>query len=405
MITVNQLEAISCRLFTPWTGAWTADVDVTLDDTGVVPTGLVALTIGASVFAGTVDDRASGKYGETAKLRIVAGAGGWDKDVAEQPFHNDAVLLSTEVLSATAAEVGETVLEAEPLDIGVDYIRLAGPAGRVLRGRQWYVNPVGVTVVGPRLEVPADPDSVSVIGWDPLTQRAELASDDVVPPGTIVTDDKFGTVTLRDVEQNFTASGSQVSAWCSSSSSTRLAAAFAKLAKEATGAGYSRPYAFRVVEQSPIDGRVLLQAVDPAAGAPDMGPIAFMPGIPGATAKLTPSSVVAVCFLGGDPTLPKVFAFDGALPPIELALTAAGTLKLTAPIIQLNGAVAATAIAVAGGIRPVAAAGPVFDALSAVGTALTAISAATVPATSAAAATANQAIQTAMSAPPTQVLA
>ncbi len=409
-LTGAPLEAVSCRLSMPWTGAWLADVDVTLDQTGIVPSGPVTLTIGINAWLGTVDPDASGRFGDKAKLRIVGGAGGWSKDVEARHFHNDAQVLSSIVTTATGAEVGEKVLEAVPTPLGVDYTRTKGPAGRVLRGRAWYVNQAGVTVVGPRVPVPANPDAVTVISWDPLTQRADIASDDVVTPGTVLVDDRFGTVTIRDVEQFFTASGSQVSAWCSTSPTSRLAKAFAQAAREAVGIENARTYMYRVVLQNPVDGRAELQIVDPSSGAPDMLPLSIWYGAPGISAKLTPSTLVAVTFLDGDPSKPRVHAFDDT-PPIELDLAALAAVKVTAPAIALTGAVTmtgpviATSLAVAGGVRPVAAAGPLLSALQAVGAALTTISAATTPPTSTAAVTANTAILAAVNAPPTQVLA
>ena len=45
-LLLNQLQASSVRLFTPWKGVWCADVEVVLDETGIVPFGRCILTIG-----------------------------------------------------------------------------------------------------------------------------------------------------------------------------------------------------------------------------------------------------------------------------------------------------------------------------------------------------------------------
>ena len=337
-ILLGTLQGTAVRLFTPWAGAWTADVDVTLDATRLLPSGRTTLVIGTTPLLGTVDPEASGKFGDTGRVRLVGGAAGWSKDVAAQHFHNDAGVLSTAVLTATAAAVGETVIEAAPSRLGVDYARAAGPAARVLPAQGWYVTPAGVTVVGPRVTVPMDPTSVQVLGWDPLAQRAELASDDLVAPGTVLVDTKFGTATVRDVEQTFDDTGSSVTAWCSSSSSSRLAAALARFAREAAQVTHARPYIYRVVRQN-IDERLVLQIVKRAQGVPDMLPISMWPGVPGASAKPRPGALVMVDFAGGDPSSPVVRGFDDTMP-LELSFEAATSIAFAAESIAFAGPVA-----------------------------------------------------------------
>ena len=62
---LNGLRAASVRLYMPWQGAWTADVDVDLSAVPVVPSGLVVLKIGDAVLSGAIDPDASGKFGVT----------------------------------------------------------------------------------------------------------------------------------------------------------------------------------------------------------------------------------------------------------------------------------------------------------------------------------------------------
>lgn len=342
MITVNQLTAIAVSLFLPWTGAWRADVDLDLDDSLVVPSGRVVLTIGENVLSGTVDARASGRFGNTAKVRIVGGGGGWDQDVEGQGFHSDSGVTSTMVRSATAAAAGEVLVEvAPPTVLGVDYVRLAGPAGRVLPPGDWYVTLQGITTVGPRVPIPFDPTSVSILTFDPLTNRAELASDTVVQPGTILVDDKFGTLTVRDVEQRFDDAGSKCSAWCSDATSTRFRAALAKFAREATRVDASRAYFYRVIAQN-VDGRLVLQAVNPGSGAPDVAPISPWYGVPGFSAKIAPvGAIVLLMFAEGDVSTPRVVAFDGT-PPLQVSCgLGTSPVALAAPQSAINAALAA----------------------------------------------------------------
>ena len=72
------------------------------------------LSIGADLYVGTIDDTASGKLGPKGRVRLVGGGGGWSKSVDEKHFANDVGVFSTEVMTATGAEVGEAVAHAGP---------------------------------------------------------------------------------------------------------------------------------------------------------------------------------------------------------------------------------------------------------------------------------------------------
>lgn len=339
MILLGTLQAQRARFVASWSGAWIVDVDAVLGDTHVAPTGSTVLTIGTTPLIGTIDPLASGVNGELFHARIVAGAGGWSKTVPALAFHNDAGVLSSVVRAETAAEVGEVVVDAVPSVLGTDYARLEGLAASVLPRDGWYVDLTGVTIAGPRVLAPFDPLDVSILEWDPLTQVATLASDGVILPGTILIDPKFGTAVVRSIDQTFDGDGSRATAHCSDITSTgtsKLASALGKFVRAAAGADYARPYLYRVVAQNPLDGRLILQAVVPAAGAPDIGPIAMWSGVPGATAKVTPGMLVIVEFAGGDAGSPIVRSFD-ATPPIEIDLLALTAIKLTAPSIAFVG--------------------------------------------------------------------
>lgn len=251
-------------------------------------------------------------------------------------------MLSTAVLSTTAAEVGEVVVDAAPKRLGKDYVRTAGSAGRVLAGLGWHVDMTGVTVVGPRPSVPAG-TGVEVMSWDPTSHIADIASDELVTPGTVLTDTRFGTLVVGDVDQTFGDSGVRASARCSSTAPApaaggQLIAALSAIGREASGSAHLRAYRYRVVAQAG-DGRLVLQAVKRTAGVPDILPIEMAPGVPGVTAKLAPGSTVLVEFTEGDPSQPAVRGFESGPVPLEVAISAirvavgAGTLPtlLAAP--------------------------------------------------------------------------
>jgi len=365
MYLLNDLRAASIRLLVPWTGVWIADVDVVLDPvTKAMPKGPATLTIGTTVLVGTIDDRSSGVFAELAKVRLVGGGGGWDKPLDPASWHNDAGVTSTAVYMATAAAAGEKLVElGVPSRFGNDYVRMAGAASSVFAGVDWYVTFQGITTVGARIPLPLSP-LATILSWEANDHRAELASEELVLPGTILVDDRFGTKTVRDVEQTFDEGGARVIAWCDKPSSatpgSKLLSALASIARASTDVPNLRLYLYRVVAQG-ADGRLTLQAVKKAS--PDLRAIPIRPGMSGLSAKIAPGSEVVVAMLDGKPPQPFVFAFDGSTP-LELDLAASVAIKLTAPLVSVGA-----------GTHPVACA----DALLAWATAVVAACAAHVP--------------------------
>lgn len=322
-LLVNQLQALSVRLVTPWTGVWFADVDLALDVTELVPTGPVALTIGTTVYLGTVDPRASGAFAKSAKIRVLGGGGGWHKPVLPLHIHNPATVLSTAVYSATAAEVGEVVVDALPKPLGQDFVRCAGPASSVFGDADWYVTPQGITTVGPRIPLPYDPTSVDILSYDPLTRAAQLASDAPITPGTILIDPlRFtGALVVRDVEQTWGAEGgARATAWCAESKGSRLQTALTALVTAKAGIPHLKTYVYRVVLQDPATEALALQIVDPTTGAPNAVPFSMWMGVPGVGAKVLLGSEVLVQFVNGDPALPVVVGFKPGQVPLLLEL-------------------------------------------------------------------------------------
>ncbi len=81
---------------------------------------------------------------------------------------------------------------------------------------------------------------------------------------------------------------------------------------------------YRVVTQ--IADRFALQAVRKSADWPDVLPCKANPGIAGGKSNLTPGTEVLVCFIEGDPQLPRIVSYadssDGGFAPGELSLDA-----------------------------------------------------------------------------------
>jgi hypothetical protein len=353
-LAINGARASRVTVTTPWSGAWFADVEIPLElATSVPPAGPVVITVGTSSLVGTVDPNLAPSFAGVARLRVVGGAGGWERAVSAKSYHSDGGLLSTSVLATTAAEVGERLVEAVPFVIGTDYVRAAGPAARVLAGLDWYVDHTGVTQVAPRVPSPASPD-VRLLSFDPRTTVAELATTtEILTPGMLVVDERAGTLKLRDVEQTFGAEGARVRAWCVSSTATpssdglpgsRLLAVMSAIAREACRADFLPARRYRVISQGG-DGRLALQSVDPRAPLPTLRMIEIAHGVPGTSVKVVPGSIVHVRFLDGDPSRPVVVAFESSTP-----------ISIDFEAIGIN----------AGGSQPLAIADQVVSALSAI---------------------------------------
>lgn len=314
-LSLNGLTVTKIDLWTPYVGTWVADVDLDLGTAGVVPTGKAVLVVGTQTLLGTIDPNAAGKHGERAQVRVLGGGGGWHKEVPAQQFHNDAGLLSSAIFVATAAEVGEVVTDLAPATVGngVDHLREAGPASTVFGAREWHVDPItGVTIAGPRVPVPQTPD-VQVLQWDPIARIAEVASDTLLAPGTILVDANIGTTTVRDVRQIFTAGSARATAYCGSESKARLLTLLGNLVKQYGRSKLLGTYHYVVVSNGP-DGRVTAAAKSREAGIPDAILLPDWYGVPGMNATpalMAPGTECAVSFLDGDPAKPFVHAYRG----------------------------------------------------------------------------------------------
>lgn len=318
-LAVDKVQAVSLRIVNPAVGPWLVLADLDLPSSAPVPSGKVTVTIDREQLRGTVDPKGSGRFGEKAKLRIIAGAGAWESEVSAQDFHNDAGVKSSLVIGATATAIGESVIEPNPIDLGSAYFeRKKGRASRVLDGRIWYHDADGVTHVVDARPTSKPSKDVDVLAWDPDTRTAMLSADSVVWPGTVLTDPRFDTATIRDVEQTFSAAGARATAYCAATEGSRLATAFETMIEEFGHLAELRAYEYRIVKQN-VDGRVYLQAVRKNAGVPDMLPVPVWPGMAGDSADYdaTLGQSVHVVFLEGDPRRPRVVAFDGQLPLVR----------------------------------------------------------------------------------------
>lgn len=353
-MTLNGLRAIGVRLLFAWSGVWSAEVTLDPDIVATAPTsGPAILVAGGVTMKGTIDPRGSSTFATKAGAVVVGGQGGWDTSVPAQHFHNPGGTLSTLVYTATAALVQEIVSDPLPELWGEDVPRIEGPAKRVFRDRDWHVDPItGITLVAPWPPAVLDPTSTTILDWDPVTARASISADSLVLPGTVLVDSRFNgaTYTIRDVEQVFDSSGSQVTAWCASSAVSRLTGTLVALVRDFAGTARLGTYRYRfVLPEDPSYGKLALQAITPAA--PDLNPVAQWTGLSGIVSKIAPGTEIVVGFTADDPPTPYLVSFSPLTTPLQVDIAGGAAPVALAPgIVFFLGALQTWSAAVAGAL-------------------------------------------------------
>jgi hypothetical protein len=354
-LSVNGKLCTKIRKVTPWTGTWIAYCDV--DDAPL--TGKATIQIDEQTLVGTIDARYSGKIGERSQVAVIGGGGAWDRILPPKHWHNDGGVLRATVVNATASEVGEVFASGGTERLGTEFVRVSGPASRVFASLPWYVDDAGKTHARTRTSAAPPPD-VQISDFDQTKKVAHILSGSIVQPGWKFADDRFGEVTLRDVEQTWTAEGARATAWCSPQELSRLSGLLASAVREFAGIAALKSYRYRVFQMA--GDKVQLQAVrrSGADHAPDLVPCEIMFGVPGAEGELTPGQEVTVDFEDGDPSKPMVRSFKGK----ALTLTFDATTKIDLGI---------GATPVAHAAQVIACVDALAAALAAIGTGLTAI--------------------------------
>lgn len=314
MNTIGPLLVPSCTLHVPESGSWVLEVEHDLPTGVPAPTGKVACLVGGVPFLGTVDPDASGVFGTRARARIV-GAIEWRSTVRKQDFTNPAGVLSSVPISATAAELGIPAVVVVPELMGTHVTRVEGPGSQVLGLSGWWVDPVGLTTVGPRL--PSVPGLDFFLSeYDPLTRIAKATSSAPIMPGMIVPDIRLpgAAMRVREVTQTWDENGASASLWMGEVASTtpqgpRLAHAIQTMAINALRPEILTHHVYTVVGQDPEGGYLLKSEV--RGPVPDALPVVHWAGVPGFECKLLPGVKVLVGFRGKEPV---VLGFDASAP-------------------------------------------------------------------------------------------
>lgn len=325
---VNGQAVTRMRLVVGATGPWFADCVL---DNGSALSGQVTLRAGGLVLSGTVLPDQSGVYVSERTTRIVGGGGGWAKLLSAKAYHNDGGVTALNVAQDAARDAGEVLgaFAPEKARVGLDYVRQAGPASRVIEdaigSAAWWVDYAGLTQVGARpASTPAE-SAYDVTAYEPRSKMVTLAADDltVIGVGGVLTKTLDGPQTVRDLEIVLTAGDVVIKAWCGPQlEQSRLLALFQALVRRAVDDKLYGVYQYRVIGMKA--DRVELQSARKGSGMPDLSPISMWPGVAGVHAELTPGAEVLVQFIEGDRTRPIVTHFAGkdgvGFEPVSLSL-------------------------------------------------------------------------------------
>jgi hypothetical protein len=336
-VTAFALSGHACTagvLTIPGVGLWYAALDVADE---VPLSGAVTLTLLDTTWQGYVI--AGGVVDGRSRYRVVAGAGGWGKDLSSRAYANDAGLTVARLAADAAAEAGEAAPTGAPsTPLGPHFVRPALPASfvlNVLAPRAWYARADGVIAFGARAALPAS--SLPVVGRDSAARAVTLALTDSAAgllPGTAT---EYGAA--ADVEFDLGAEGLRARLYAAPAAASRRAEALARLlAAHDPGARFRGVYEYRVVTQS--GERLNLQPVRSRTLLPDLARVPVRAGVPGTKALHSPGSQVLVAFIDGDPSRPAVVGFDDpeqpGWMPLQLELggpVTLGVARQTDPVI------------------------------------------------------------------------
>jgi len=305
---LEDVPVTRARVQLPRWGAWWADVDLAEPEE---LTGRVTLTLAGQTLSGTVVS--GGAVDGRAAYRVVAGAGGWGREVTPQGYRSDAGVRVLTVATEAAQAVGETLADVPATRLAGHFTRRRGPASRVLHEvapRSWHVGLDGVTRLAAWPESTYDGDAARV-RVEPAVGLVELAAEELegLVPGVVVD----GTRPASDVEWELEPERLTVRVYYSARTTRRIDA-LARIVEALDPRRLYRGLAeYRVVAQ--LGERLLLQPVRVGAGLPDLDRVPVRPGMAGLRATVQLGSIVLVAWADSDPSRPCVVAHDAPDAP------------------------------------------------------------------------------------------
>lgn len=308
--SVNGARIVSGSLSLPLYGAWVADVELELESAVTSP---VTAIVGNLTLRGSVYRQAT--FAGRTEARLIGGGGGWSKNVQARGYNQLGGVLASQVLNDAAIEVGETVVVATDSTLGDAYARFGGPDGkaaRVLRrlaGSQWWVDPSGVTHVGPRPTSAITSDfTVEMFSGAPGT--LSIATEDVSSwmPGNTFSSATVAQQTIASVRHEFGPNGVARMKVMVSGSNDRWLEDLRELIRQEVSASlpYAPLYEYQVVVAA--GGQVSALPVDSSTGAPPLTGLQVAGGVGTLNAN---GGKILIGFRDGNPAKPFLAGNEG----------------------------------------------------------------------------------------------
>lgn len=295
--TLNGQRVTRALVTLPARGAWTADVWIDADE----PVASAAtLALGDLTLKGTV--RRGDIYLGGGAFRLVGGADGWRKRIEAKSYAAAIGVKLSTVAGDAAAAVGETLSIAADRTMGPAFVREAGPAGRVLdqvAAGEWWIDPVGVTQIGPRATGSVAKTAFVVERISQENGSAVVASEtpEKIAPGLSLDVGLSAPLLAATVRHRLEGGKLRTDVYGEAAAGVdRMTGALAGVVRElAPRATFGRWYEYRVATQ--LGGALDLRPVDPAAGLPDLPRVPMRPGLAGTKATVKTGARVLVTFI------------------------------------------------------------------------------------------------------------
>ncbi len=347
--TANGLRVTAADIAEPYYGLPVADVTIAGGDT-LAPS--VALVIGNLTRRMTVVRQRP--FAGSTSARLVGGAGGWGKLVPARAYQNPGGVPLASVLRDVAAEVGETVAIAVPRTVGLFYAREAAPAERVLRqlaGALWWMSPLGVTQVGPRLSsVIKTPATVTTLdgakGWVQVATEDPAAwlpgatyTRATVPGGLTVAAVRYsmgdaGALRLEVLPVDTVIAGGSVTPDATTTRDRTMVALRSLMRSEDPGrvpGGGPWEYQVERADAQTFDGSPTSQDFP----LPALVNVPYAPSLAGTSCVAKKGTLAYVSFINRDPTRPLLVGF-GATLPTKVTIDTTGTVEIGASASAVN---------------------------------------------------------------------
>lgn len=345
---LNGHRIISGSITIPYYGTWSGDVVLALSDQLTNP---AVVTFADITLTGAIWRQFA--FTSSRSARLVGGAGGWSQPVPAIAYNNPGGVAMSMVLGDVAALVGETIKIAQDAVVGPTFVREAAPAARTLRqlaGINWWVDPSGITQIGPRTNLTPITTDFQATEYSGGKGQFKIATEhpaDWMPGRTFSNEVVTTTQTIDTVTHTFTNDGQhrlEVLASPTTVSGDRMLANLRQIIRaEFPQLTYGAIYEYAIQAVAADGSTADAVPTSTALPLPQQIKIPLRSGLLGEAVVAKIGVRCRVVFINADPTRPAVIGADG--PPGTSTIDATQTMNIapsaTAVVIGAGSAYAA----------------------------------------------------------------